>query len=239
MFPNRKTLLALVAGATALAFASPALAGTVVASSGPSASTYPVGSQIGDTQRITLREGDTLTVLDNGRTRVLRGPGSFVLASRTARRESRTFAALTNRSSAGRARTGASRNADGVVLNPNLWWVDVSKSGTVCLANPDPIQLWRGDTQEAEVYTVTRAGASEGSVMVDFPVTETLGIWRSALQVREGETYTIRENGSSEAAQVNFVFLQEIPTDSEELALTLIENGCTVQLEQMAAVLEE
>ena len=40
---------------------------------------YPVGKKIGDSERIVLRAGDTLTVLDGNGTRVLRGAGTYSL----------------------------------------------------------------------------------------------------------------------------------------------------------------
>ncbi|MDE1467275.1 hypothetical protein [Aurantiacibacter sp. D1-12] len=229
-----------VAGAFAALALTPqaAEAGTVVASSGPSSETYPVGAQIGDTQRITLRAGDTLTVLSNGRTRTLRGPGTFILAQRGARSDNRALSALTSRRSSSRARTGAVRgDGNAVVSNPNLWYVDVAQSGTICLANPDPIQLWRADTEAAASYSFSRSGAEGEAIDVAFPESEMLGIWDGAVQLREGETYVISGGGSS--AEVSFVFLQEIPNDGEELALTLIENGCSVQLDQLTRALAE
>lgn len=235
---TRKALLG-VAGAFAALTLTPqaALAGTVVASSGPSADQYAVGSQISDTQRITLRQGDTVTVLHNGRTRTFRGPGTFILSQRGGRSENRTLAALTSRRSSGRARTGAVRGEGVEVTNPNLWYVDVAQSGTICLANPDPLQLWRANTDEAASYTVSREGSSDAAITVNFNEREMLGIWDDAIQLREGETYTI--SGGEEPTQLNFVFLQEVPEDGEELALALIENGCSVQLEQMTRALAE
>ncbi|WP_271079414.1 hypothetical protein [Aurantiacibacter sp. MUD61] len=235
--PN-KTLLAIAGAAAALMLVPEAAhAGTVVASSGPSSEQYPVGTQIGDTQRITLRNGDVLTVLDGGRTRTFRGPGTFVLARRGARSDNRTLAALTTRRSSDRARTGAVRGDGENVTNPNLWYVDISQSGTICLANPDPLQLWRADTSEAATYSVSRAGSEGEAIAVTFPEREMLGIWDGAVQLREGETYVI--SGGTTPTEVNFVFLQDIPEDGEELALTLLANNCTVQLDQMARALAE
>lgn len=238
MAVTRKALLG-VAGALAALALTPdaALAGTVVASSGPSADQYPVGTQVGDTQRITLRQGDTVTVLHNGRTRTLRGPGTFIIAQRGARSDNRAFTALTSRRSSGRARTGAVRGDGLEVTNPNLWYVDVARSGTICLANPDPLQLWRGNAAAEATYSVSREGSADEAVAVTFPAGEILGIWDGAIQLREGETYTI--TGGAEPTELSFVFLQEVPEDADGLALALIENGCTVQLDQMASALAD
>ena len=63
-YPN-KSLLALAVGAllTVLPVAH-AHAGVVVAVSGPSAKTYPVGRKIGANDRIVLQTGDTLSRQD-------------------------------------------------------------------------------------------------------------------------------------------------------------------------------
>ena len=236
----RKIIFGFFVALAALAFAPQiAVAGTVVAVSGPSASQYPVGTRLSGTQRVTLRQGDTLTVLHEGRTRTLRGPGTFVLAQRVPQGRNRALAALTTRRSASRARTGAVRGDGEGVANPNLWYVDVAQSGTVCLANSDPVRLWRAQTADAAVYTIARAGGTEDSVQLTFPEREMLAMWGSAVQLREGETYAISSAASQDTAQVRFVFLQEIPEDAEDLALALIENGCTVQLEQMSAALAD
>ena len=236
----RRAIFGAFVALAALAFAPQiAVAGTVVAVSGPSASQYPVGTRISDTQRVTLRQGDSVTVLHEGRTRTLRGPGTFVLAQRAPQGRNRALAALTTRRSANRARTGAVRGDGEDVTNPSLWYVDVAKSGTICLANADPLRLWRAQTENAAVYTFSREGAADEPVQLTFPEREMLAQWESAVQLREGENYSISTGGSQALAQVRFVFLQEIPEDAEDLALALIENGCTVQLEQMSQALAD
>lgn len=230
-----RTFLGLAGAAAVLSLAVAAEAGTVVSVSGPSAGTYPVGTQIADTQRITLRQGDTLTVLDNGGTRVLSGPGTFILARQGGQARNSAISALTTQRSANRARTGAVRTGEaGPVTNPSLWYVDVAQSGTICLSNPSAVRLWRGDTAEETVYSVVPAGSPDEAVGVTFRESEMLALWDAALQLHEGETYTIGKAPDDEAAQVSFVFLEEVPEDVEQLALTLIENGCTVQLEQLS-----
>lgn len=227
-------LLARSIGAAALvALAAPAIAGTVVAVSGPSAGQYRVGSQIPNTQRIALRQGDSLTVLDNGGTRVLRGPGTFVLARPSAAATNDAFTALTSQRRAGQARAGAVRGPDDApVSNPNLWYVDIARSGTVCLGDAGNIRLWRGDTSSSAEYAIS--AGSNSAVQVTFPEKEMLARWSSDLEAREGVTYSI-----SGGTQVTFRFLGEIPQEPEALALALIENGCTIQLEELISATTE
>ena len=119
----------------ALALPGMAAAGIVVASSGPSARQYPVGKKIDDGAAITLQTGDSVTVLDQRGTRVLRGPGTMALGKGASPATSSVFAALTRQRSTARVRTGAVRNGpgSGPVRSPNLWYVDLAASGPVCV----------------------------------------------------------------------------------------------------------
>ena len=215
-----------------------AQAGTVVAASGPSATSYPVGTQIGDTQRISLRAGDSLTVLDNGGTRVLRGPGTFILARQGGSTRNRAYAALTTQRSATRARTGAVRNTQSgqEIRNPNLWYVNVAAAGKMCLTDRNAIPLWRADTTMETVYTITGAGEPAS---VTFPEKEMLASFDSEAGLADGATLTISGPDLETPTRVSFVFLDETPADAEATAQALIENGCMGQLEQLSTAMVE
>ena len=236
---NMKLLAAFAATAafTTLA-AAPAQAGTVVASSGPSASTYAVGTQISNTQRITLRQGDSLTVLDNGGTRVLRGPGTFILARQSGRTRNNAFTQLTQRT-ASRARTGAVRNTQSgqEVRNPNLWYVNVAAPGTVCLTDNSKVLFWRADTIAEAVYSISADGGS--AIRITFPEKEMLAELVSEAGLATGVEYSVSGPSLEQATAINFVFLESEPTGPEEMAKALIENNCTGQLEQLSAALAE
>ena len=90
-----KYVAAASLAAAAVVAPAVAMAGVVVSSSGPSASQYPVGRQIGTNERIVLRDGDTLTVLQNGGTRVFRGAGTYVLSQASATSANAGFQRLT------------------------------------------------------------------------------------------------------------------------------------------------
>jgi len=236
-----KFAMAAVASAAALALVPGAAeAGTVISSSGPSASQYPVGMQIGETQRITLREGDVVTVLDGGSTRVLRGPGTMIIAQRAgAGSSNRVLSGLTSRRP--QARIASSRGTPGAdaQTNPNLWYVDVAQPGTICLSNVDRVNLWRADKEELAQYSIAPAGAPDAAVGITFEAGEGLARWESALQLRDGATYIITQPSTEgDGVLVTFNFLTDVPDDAEGLAQALISSGCTVQLGQMVAAAE-
>jgi hypothetical protein len=226
-----------VAFAAALALIPAAVqAGVVVASSGPSAATYPVGKQVTPTDRIVLRAGDTLTVLDGNGTRVLKGAGSFTLGQRAAASKRSTFAVLTEQRSASRMRTGAVRGVGdaGPVTQPNLWYVDVAHPGKVCLTGADTVRLWRASSDKLAGYTIT-AGAGGASQKVTFGPGDALASWDTkALPLAAGTEYHIAGADGHSPGLVSFAILPTVPAEPEALAQQLIANGCTWQLELLS-----
>ncbi len=237
MISHSKWLLAAVGAAAAFTFGAPAaLAGTVVAVTGPSAGQYPVGKQIGDTQRITLAAGDRLTVLDASGTRVLTGPGTFILARQGARVTNSALSALTQQRQARTARVASSRTAETGEgpTRPNIWYVDVAKSGRMCVSDPTAVRLWRGDTESDASFTISAVAQPASPVALTFHAGEMLAGWDSRIALAEGLIYSIRPQENAPAVQIDFVFLDEIPEDPEALAAKLVELGCMGQVEVLA-----
>jgi len=231
---KRMTALALAAMAV-VAVPGVALAGVVVSASGPSAGQFPVGKKIGDSERIVLRAGDSLTVLDGKGTRVLRGAGTYTLSQQAGPSRRSTFAVLTEQRSAQRVRTGAVRGeASGAVLSPtNIWYVDISKPGRTCLASTDRVRLWRGSAEGDASYTV-RGG--NGGQTIEFSDGEVLAAWDLvALPVTAGTDY--RVSGPDGDGTISFVVLPAVPEEPEDLAAELIANGCTRQLEILSSAM--
>jgi hypothetical protein len=231
----RKFCAAALAAAACTLAATAASAGVVVASSGPSAGEFPVGKKLGDSERIVLRAGDTLTVLEGSGTRVLRGAGTFTLDQRAGPSQRGTFAVLTERRSASRMRTGAVRGeGDGTpVHSPNLWYVDVAQPGTFCLAGTERVRLWRGDTAGDATYLV-RADAG-GSHTVTFADGDMLAPWDTKLlPVSDGAVFHIAGPSGGPDQELSFVVLDTVAEEPEELAEQLIEKGCTKQLELLS-----
>ena len=230
-------MMTLAAAAlAAVAVPGAALAGVVVSASGPSAGQFPAGKKIGDSERIVLRAGDSLTVLDGKGTRVLRGAGTYTLAQQAGPSRRSTFAVLTEQRSAARVRTGAVRGEDtGAVLSPtNLWYVDISKPGRTRLASTDRVRLWRGSAEGDASYTVR--GASGGGQTVEFSDGEVLAAWDVvALPVTAGSEY--RVSGPDGNGTMSFVVLPSVPEEPEDLAAELIANGCTRQLEILSSAM--
>ncbi len=238
-FAGRFLSVALVGAAMTIPAA--ASAGVVVKSTGPSSGTYPVGQQVDDSSTITLRAGDKITVLTDGGTRVLQGPGTFRVGAGATRTRTQ-FSNLTRRGNRGRARTGAVRGTAVSSGNPNLWFVNVAASGPVCLYDLEAVRLWRPVAEGAQTYQITDQ-ASETTLDVNFVETESLrALDPEGLTLVDGNSYTVTapagEDGATTSVEMTFVKLTEEDLSPGELAQTLIENGCMTQLGQLADRLE-
>lgn len=233
-----KKLLALAAGALLAALpVAQAQAGVVVAVSGPSAKTYPVGRKIGANDRIVLQAGDTLTVLDEKGTRVLRGAGSYTLSAQAGEDRSGTFALLTRQRSAARVRTGAVRDtAAGPITRPNLWYVDVRQAGPMCVSDPTEVRLWRPATAGEQLYAIGVGGAKVTS-KASFGDGDMITVWDLAqAPISDGATYVIA-GGDGTPNEITFRVLETVPAGAEDLAALLIEKGCTAQLDVLSTAM--
>ena len=235
MFSPRKRLAAAALAGAACALApAMASAGVVVSASGPSAGSFPVGKSIGNSERIVLRAGDTLTVLDGNGTRVLRGAGTYSLGQQAGPSKRASFAALTQRSTASRVGASASRGE-----NPprpsSLWYVDVSHPGTVCVLGTERVRLWRPETEGEATYSL-RAGAGGASHDATFDDGATLASWdTAALPITDGASFALAGPGGVGSGTLTFAVLGAAAEEPEALAQQLIEKGCTQQLELLSS----
>lgn len=228
--------LALAGAGTALVAPAAAIAGTVVASSGPSAGKYPVGKKLADTARITLKAGDKVTVLTSKGTRVISGAGTHVVGARGGSRAS-TFAALTRSNSRARARTGAVRSGKPASSAPraSLWSVSVAQAGTVCLPQSGGrVNLVRPAGEGQATYNIASSG-SAAHTHVTFEDGETMkALDTTIMPISAGMDYTISGPNGGSPVTVNFTMLDEVSRNPEDLASALIANGCTGQLELLS-----
>jgi len=194
----------------------------VVRSSGPSARTYPAGRSLPDNARITLRANDTIVVLVGNGTRTFRGPGTFSPSGAPAGRQ--TAASNEGR----RARIGAVRSGGLVPEGSTLWHVDVTQSGTFCLANAGNVMLWRPDASGRGQLTLSGAGLNR---TLDWPAGQATLAWPAGSRVANGGSYTLSMRGVAVPTRITFRTLASEPADLQAVAAALIANGCQEQLE--------
>jgi hypothetical protein len=127
---------------------------------------------------------------------------------------------------------------DAPVTNPSLWYVDVTRSGTICLYDLATVRLWRPGTTGTITY---RMFNRENGTAVDVTFDEAVMIAAldpARLPIVEGAPYTITGPDNATSAQLNFVLLADDYAAPDALAEALIAKGCSVQLETLAASLE-
>ncbi len=236
-FVRAAAVAALTLGVPGLAQAA-----IVVASSGPSAAAFQVGRKLPDNASVTLRTGDTVTILDSHGTRVLRGGGTFAIAPGAAAPDKgSTFAALTMQRAASRVRTGAVRAGLGSQppASPNLWFVDLTKSGRRCVVAGQPVRLWRLATDKAAAFTVAPAATAKPGFTVSFPVGAMVAPWdTAALPLSDGGMYSVAQ-ANEPVAKLEFAVLPSQPADPEALAAALVEKGCMTQLDLLSTTLAQ
>ena len=219
MRASKVYLAAIAAGSCMVAIPSVAQAGLVLRSAGPSASSYPPGRSVADSAPITLKAGDVVTVLVANATRVLRGPGAFKLGAAT-----KAAAAAFN----ARGRFGAMRAGE-IPSSPSLWHVDVSQSGTVCVAPDLGVKLWRPEKDEPVTLAIGGPAGATGTVQWAGGTDELA--WPASVPIADGAEYRLTWTGNDDATRLKFARLSTLPDDPAALAAALIARGCQSQLD--------
>lgn len=241
---SKRAVRIILSGAMAAGFGLAASAAqaqsVIVRSTGPSAATYPQGKKLPANAKVALKPGDKLTVLDKAGTRILTGPGSFTLdgsVSRNAGATSRVSGVLA--STGARTRTGAVRGAPGPArpadapnAPDNVWYIDVSKSGAWCVANPASLVLWRPNRSEEANGKLSLTGGKP--VDIHWKKGNPLKLWPvAALPVVDGGRYVFSDPVGP-SATLTIHLLPIMPTDDLSAAAMLADKGCTAQLEVFA-----
>lgn len=226
-------------GALIIGTAQAAAAVLVVRATGPSAKIYTTGKALPDNSKITLKANDTVTLLDSRGTRTLKGPGTFDVSA-SAGGSTSALAALSG-TNARRRTVGASRGdgavrgaPTGATAGRNVWQADIGRSGNVCMVAPTDIGLYRADADTAETIAI-RDMASSKSASVEFAAGQRNASWPESLPIASGHQYEIR-NGKN-AVTLTTKALARVPAGMEELAQSLIVNGCNAQLDVLVDTL--
>ena len=208
----------------------------ILRSTGPSAATYPQGKKLAANARVTLKPGDKLTVLDKAGTRILAGPGNYTLdgsVSRDVGAVARVTGAIANngvrtRTGAVRGAPGPTRAADAANAPDSVWYIDVSKGGTYCVANPASLVLWRPNRSEEANAKLSSAGGKPVDIV--WKKGNPLKLWPSAaLPVVDGGKYVFSDPVGL-SVTITLHLLAKVPTDDLAVAEMFADKGCTAQL---------
>ncbi len=233
MFWGRNSLRArhLAAAAILLTGASAAMADVlVIRATGPSAKNFPAGKKLPDNARISLQANDQIVLLNTGKTRTFRGPGTFTPNGPVA---GTTQVAAAAAQPQRRARIGAVRSGGlGAPKSPTIWHADVAKSSNFCLAADSKPSLWRADATRPVTLAIAGGGTTRS---VSWPAGQPTLSWPSDLPIREGADYALSWEGAAQPTKLKFRMLAGKPTDIENMATSLIERGCEQQLDLLIA----
>lgn len=221
-------LLALGAAAALTLEAGAEAASLVVRASGPSAAIYPPGKMLPDTAKLVLKTNDEVVLLDNKGTRTLRGPGNFsaLAAASVAASNGTALAALVDQRSDRRVRIGAVRTVDGTDQRPpNIWYIDASRGGNVCIADPTQAMIWRPNPDKPA--TMSAAPAMGTPATIDWGAAQAVQPWPQTLPLTEGAQYRI--TGAPAAIRITLVGTP--PEELQTMAQVLVKHNCTAQLD--------
>ena len=225
----RSTHLLLALAATSLLASAGSAAVLVVRSTGPSAAIYPAGKALGDSQTLNLKPNDMVVLLDSRGTRTLRGPGSFNTSAASSGGATSALTAVAGQVGTRRARVQAVRGGpSGATAGRNVWQADVSRSGSLCVANPADLGLYRGTAASETDVTLTDP-ASGKTAVVHFDLGQSIARWPAELAVAAGST--IKVKGAGSPATLSVKMLAPVPAGLEGMAQSFIRNDCTAQLD--------
>ena len=220
-----RLMIVAAAGAALVASTASAAAVLVVRSSGPSAAAYPPGKALPEASMIRLKASDMVVLLDSRGTRTLNGPGSFNVSASAAPSSGSGAAAGT---SARRVRLGAVRGYG----SRSVWQADLGRSGTVCVANPSELTLYRPDASQPTDIVLTDV-ASGAKAQVHFDAEQWDAPWPSVVPVKSGAKFAITGAGPPQTMTVRF--LSPVPSGLEGMAQSLIRADCQAQLDVLIA----
>lgn len=236
LWTNKGRPQAMIAALVGVMLAgSAAAAPLVVRSAGPSAKAYPAGKTLTDDAKITLKAGDSIVLLDGKGTRTLSGPGTFTAgASAVASANTgSTLGALVAGGGERKARIGAVRSASGIDKNagkvPNPWYVDVTRSSNMCVAETANVTVWRPDAASAATISIAKADGTSGTI--DLAAGQSTAMWPASVPITDGSQFKLSWEGAKAPTALKFVVVKPATADVQGVAQSLIAGGCNAQLD--------
>jgi hypothetical protein len=197
------------------------------------------GQVIDDSQPLVLREGQRVTLIAaNGNTLKLRGPYDQPPAADAGANGANLTQALSTLIAQKQTRTsevGLVRAGTGPAKLPEAWVLDVSRSGSLCVRDGNPVVFWRPAAGASANLTVTPtdrswklsttwpSGADRLTVPQNFPVHG------------NHSTYLVGLDQAQVALTLNSI--PDSVASDKMRAAWMIEKGCEAQAEALLATL--
>jgi len=217
--------------------AMPSWAGqmVIIASTSPD---HPAGGMIEDGANVTLAAGAELSLVsESGQVIMLKGPHSGVVAAAAGGGDKTLTSALAKLvapQGAGASKLGVMRGS-AKAEPPDVWYIDIARSGTHCFRAGTLPALWRANTKKSGSLSLKELPKG-GKTKIDWPKGAADLKWPSDVSVRDGMSVMVRLKGQRTAARVKLKQVPELSTDAHRV-VWLAENGCVVQARKLLATL--
>ncbi len=201
----------------------------VISSDSPALKT---GAIVDGAASITLAPGATVTLISpEGKTIKLKGPYKG--------KPEPSPSAKTNHllNSLSRIVTGPPENDPSLAVfraapgaaRPDVWAINVGRSGVYCVRADRPATLWRAQAGKEIVLTVKQVGGRQRETRKEWPQGKRTMIWPAELPLADGATYLARPMGGYQWANLTILLVPtELPTQAHRAAW-MAENGCARQ----------
>lgn len=192
------------------------------------------GEIINSTQTIELQSGESLKLLSSaGGIIQVQGPYSGAIAFESKASDSsvlESVSELVKNSKSTDFTLAIFRNASVTTptYRPDIWGIDIRKSGNYCLRPDKPIHLWWPQALPGELITLTNTTTSE-SIEMEWPDRKKYTTWPDLLLVNDRVTYSVTNNGIALQSELK---LQLLPTDLKDdmgRIAWMSEQDCTKQ----------
>lgn len=209
----------------------------IVRSAGPSAKSYPVGRALAENAPITLKAGDTVTLLGGAGTLTLRGPGTFVATvlvrpgPHTVTADRRAVTAVLRGSPVPHPAAADMRRAF------TVWQIDATQSGSFCLLRGTDVMLWRPDAAAPTRVIISAAGGV--SQTIEWHAGRNSILWTPVSPFVNGGAYTLRQAGSAMPTQITVHVVKLRSIVPQAVAASLIKHGCGRQLDALVDEAED
>lgn len=198
----------------------------VISSTAPN---LKVGAIVDGAKTIELPPGSTVTLVSSeGRTIKLKGPYKGQPDPSRGAKSNDLLQSLSRlvagppendpslavfRSSAGSAR-------------PDVWSIDVGRSGVYCVPPDKSVALWRAKARKNTVLTLKKIGGQEEQTSKDWLSGEQTMLWPPQVPLSNGATYQARLKGQGKSVNFKLIFVPEnLPTHAHRAAW-MADNDC-------------
>lgn len=233
VMPKNAALLALLAVAL-LAPGPAASAGELIVVEARGVSFKP-GQKIDDSQKLTLRDGQRLTLIAaNGRTLKLAGPydqapSAEGAAEDTLSKATAAFDALKVQKTARLTEIGTVRAVFNEVPEP--WVLDAEHEGNLCVREGERLVFWRKNAGAASEFVLTPSDRSwsarntwpAGADRLEIP---------TLFPIRDKASYVVRLGGKEVSVTLNVI--PAVASSDAVRASWMYQKGCMAQAAELA-----